>query len=509
MFDSVSGQIPLKGAEGCKLSRREFLELSLAGGVMLAGNVGFGQSSDLAGLSLERVSELVRNKSVSPVELVQECLKRIERLNPALNAFITIDGERSLAQARAAEAELQGGKWRGPLHGIPIALKDNIDTAEMRTTAGSALFADRIPAQDAEVVRRLKAAGSVILGKLNMHEFAFGGTSITSHFGPVHNPWQLGHIAGGSSGGAAAAVAAGLCYGAIGTDTAGSVRIPAAYCGVVGCKPTYGRVSNRGVIPLRPSLDHVGLLTRSVADSALLLQPLAGYDPDDITSADVPVPNYAEALGSRKVPVRLGVPRRLFYDQLDPDIEKVVHQALAVLGQFAQSTQDVELPELTMLPVAPTGAEVYAYHAQYMARSPELYQEETLLRLRGTAEVTAAAYIEATHSIGRLRRAVKQVFGTVDLLATPTMAIPPATIPEAGRVELEMIQRKQLSPLIRNTVPFDVYGLPTISVPCGFTREGLPIGLQLSGPAWAETLVLRLARAYEQATTWERRPPTW
>lgn len=189
MFDSVSGQIPAKGAEGCKLSRREFLELSLAGGVMLAGNVGFGQSSDLAGLSLERVSELVRKKSVSPVELVQECLKRIERLNPVLNAFITIDAERSLAQARAAEAELQGGKWRGPLHGIPIALKDNIDTAGMRTTAGSALFADRIPAQDAEVVRRLKAAGSVILGKLNMHEFAFGGTSITSHFGPVHNPW--------------------------------------------------------------------------------------------------------------------------------------------------------------------------------------------------------------------------------------------------------------------------------------------------------------------------------
>ena len=509
MFDSVSGQIPAKGAEGCKLSRREFLELSLAGGVMLAGNVGFGQSSDLAGLSLERVSELVRKKSVSPVELVQECLKRIERLNPVLNAFITIDAERSLAQAHAAEVELQGGKWRGPLHGIPIALKDNIDTAGMRTTAGSALFADRIPAQDAEVVRRLKAAGSVILGKLNMHEFAFGGTSITSHFGPVHNPWQPDHIAGGSSGGAAAAVAAGLCYGAIGTDTAGSVRIPAAFCGVVGCKPTYGRVSNRGVIPLRPSLDHVGSLTRSVADSALLLQPLAGYDPDDITSVDVPVPNYAEALGSRKVRVRLGVPHRLFYDQLDPDIEKVVHQALAVLGQFAQSTQDVELPELTMLPVAPTGAEIYAYHSQYMARNPELYQEETLLRLRGTAEVTAAAYIEATHSIERLRRAVKKVFATVDLLATPTMAIPPATIPEAGRVELEMIQKKQLSPLIRNTVPFDVYGLPTISVPCGFTREGLPIGLQLSGPVWAETLVLRLARAYEQATTWERRPPTW
>jgi aspartyl-tRNA(Asn)/glutamyl-tRNA(Gln) amidotransferase subunit A len=220
-------------------------------------------------------------------------------------------------------------------------------------------------------------------------------------------------------------------------------------------------------------------------------------------------PPTREALGSRKGRVRLGVPRRLFYDQLDPDIERAVHQALAVLGQFAQSTQDVELPELTMLPVAPTGAEIYAYHAQYMARSPELYQEETLQRLRGTAEVSAAAYIEAIHSIERLRRAVKKVFATVDLLATPTMAIPPATIPEAGRVELEIIQKKLLSPLIRNTVPFDVYGLPTISIPCGFTREGLPIGLQLSGPPWAEALVMRLARAYEQATMWERRPPTW
>ncbi len=511
MFDSVSRQVPAKAAEGGKLSRREFLERSLAGGgVMLAGNVVLGQSSDLAGLSLEKASELVRKKSVSPVELVQECLKRIERLNPVLNAFITTDPEGSLAQARTAQTELQRGKWRGPLHGIPIALKDNIDTAGMRTTAGSALFANRIPAQDAEVVRRLKAAGSVILGKLNMHEFAFGGTSIPSHFGAVHNPWQPDHIAGGSSGGAASAVAAGLCYGAIGTDTAGSVRIPAAFCGVVGYKPTYGRVSNRGVIPLRPSLDHVGPLTRSVADSGLLLQALAGYDADDVTSADVPVPDYdAEALASRKVRVRLGVPRRLFYDQLSPDIEKVVDQALAVLGQFSQSTQDVELPELTMLPVAPTGAEVYAYHANYMARSPELYQEETLLRLRGTVDVSTPAYIEAINSIVRLRRAMKQVFGTVDVLATPTMAFPPATIAEAGRIELEMIAKKQLSPLIRNTVPFNVYGLPTISIPCGFTREGLPIGLQLSGPPWAEALVLRLARAYEQATTWNRRPPTW
>ena len=469
----------------------------------------FGEQGELAGLSLQKVSELVRKKSVSPVELTQECLQRIERLNPILNAFITVDAEGSLKQARQAEGEIQHAKWRGPLHGIPVALKDNIDTAGIRTTAASAVFADRIPAQDAEVVRRLRAAGSVILGKLNMHEFAFGGTSITSYFGPVHNPWKPDHIAGGSSGGSAAAVATGLCYGALGTDTAGSIRIPGAFCGVVGFKPTYGLVSNRGVIPMRLSLDHVGPLTRTVSDSALLLQQLAGYDPEDITSVDVPVPNYTEGLSRGKLSFRLGVPRALFYDKLDPDIEKAVQQALVLLSQWGQSTQDVELPEVRNLPVAPTGAEVYAYHAQYMARSPELYQEETLLKLRQTAEVNAATYMDAIHSLERLRREVKEVFAAVDLLVTPTMAIPPASIPEAAQVEQEMIQNRQLSPTTRNTVPFDVYGLPTITVPCGFTHDGLPIGLQISGPPWGEILVFRLAHAYEQATDWNRRPPTW
>ena len=268
-------------------------------------------------------------------------------------------------------------------------------------------------------------------------------------------------------------------------------------------------MSNRGVIPMRLSLDHVGPLTRTVSDSALLLQQLAGYDPEDITSVDVPVPNYTEGLSRGKLSFRLGVPRALFYDKLDPDIEKAVQQALVLLSQWGQSTQDVELPEVRNLPVAPTGAEVYAYHAQYMARSPELYQEETLLKLRQTAEVNAATYMDAIHSLERLRREVKEVFAAVDLLVTPTMAIPPASIPEAAQVEQEMIQNRQLSPTTRNTVPFDVYGLPTITVPCGFTHDGLPIGLQISGPPWGEILVFRLAHAYEQATDWNRRPPTW
>jgi aspartyl-tRNA(Asn)/glutamyl-tRNA(Gln) amidotransferase subunit A len=490
-------------------SRSEFLKLTLAAGSLLPDGALFAGQSEVAGLSLQKASELVRKRSVSPVELTMECLNRIERLNPVLNAFITVTGNQALGQARQAETEIHSGKWRGPLHGIPVALKDNMDTAGIRTTGASGVFANRVPTEDAEVVRRLKAAGCVILGKLNMHEFAFGGTSIASHFGAVHNPWKTDHIPGGSSGGSAVAVAAGLCYGALGTDTLGSIRIPAAHCGVVGLKPTYGRVSIRGIIPLSPSIDHAGPLARDVADAAILLQAIAGYDPEDTTSADVPVPDYFKALDARKLSVRLGVPRTLFYENLDPDVEQAVNQALTVLSRWAHGMQDVELPEVTALPVGPTRAEIYAYHAQYMAASPELYQPETLERLRPTAEITAATYIQGVRSIKRLRRVVETTFASVDLLVTPTMFIPPATIPDAEKVELGLIQKRQLSPLVRNTSPFDVYGLPSISVPCGFTRDGLPVGLQITGPAWGEERVLRLAYAFEQATAWNKRPPTW
>src|SRR5271163_2331594 len=249
--------------------------------------------------ALETMVELgprLRRKEVSPVEITRACLDRIEKLNPALNAFITVSAESSLAEARAAESEISRGEWRGPLHGIPVAIKDLIDTADTRTTAASAVYKDRVPAEDAAVVQRLRQAGAVILGKNNLHEFAYGGSSLVSFFGDVHNPWNTGHIAGGSSGGSAAAVAAGLCYAAIGTDTAGSIREPAAQCGCVGFKATYGRVSARGVIPLSWSLDHVGPLAASVGDAAAVLQVIAGYDPLDVGSADVPVADYVSGL---------------------------------------------------------------------------------------------------------------------------------------------------------------------------------------------------------------------
>src|SRR5271167_887101 len=270
--------------------------------------------------SILDLSKQLRAREISPVDLTRDCLARIEKLNPVLDAFITVTADLALAQARQAEAEIQRGQWRGPLHGVPIGLKDIVDTAGTRTTAASALFKDRIPSQDAEVVRRLRNAGAVFLGKQNLHEFAYGGSSMISYYGEVHNPWNPSRIAGGSSGGSAAAVAAGLGYGAIGTDTAGSVREPSALCGVVGLKPTYGRVSARGVIPLSTSLDHVGPIARTVADVAVIFAAIAGHDPLDKASVDVPAEDYVAALRKNFQPLRVGVPREFFFEDLDPEV---------------------------------------------------------------------------------------------------------------------------------------------------------------------------------------------
>ena len=281
--------------------------------------------------SIVETTELLRKRELSPVELTKNCLAQIEKLNPTLNAFVTVTAELALTQARAAEAEILSGHWRGPLHGIPLALKDLIDTAGIRTTAASALFKDRVPAEDAEVVRRLKEAGAVLLGKQNLHEFAYGGSTMISYYGEVHNPWDPARIAGGSSGGSAASVVAGLGYGAIGTDTAGSVREPAALCGIVGLKPTYGRVSVRGVIPLSLSLDHIGPIARTVSDAAVMLQVIAGHDANDPHSADMPVPDYVAGLRDGVKHLRIGLPRKFFYADLDPEIASAVEQAIGVL----------------------------------------------------------------------------------------------------------------------------------------------------------------------------------
>ncbi len=456
--------------------------------------------------ALETIVELgprLRRKEVSPVELTRCCLDRIEKLNPALNAFITVTGDSALAEARAAEIEIARGEWRGPLHGIPVALKDLIDTAGTRTTAASALFEHRVPIEDAEVVRRLRRAGAVFLGKNNLHEFAYGGSSLVSFFGDVRNPRNSAHIAGGSSGGSAAAVAAGLCYAAIGTDTAGSIREPAALCGCVGIKPTYGRVSARGVIPLSSSMDHVGPLAATVGDAAAVLQAIAGYDRLDICSADVPVDDYVSALGGSTKKLRVGIPRRYFYDDLDEEVRAAVEQALAVIGTLVAQVLDVQIEVSSDRTVQ--AAESFAYHADNVAQTPELYQPETLRRIRSGANISAAEYILRRREMDQERRKAHEFFADVDLLVTPTMPIPAPAIADLKK-DPAALRPAELA-LLRNTRPFNVWGLPAVSVPCGVTKSGLPIGLQIAGPPWREDLVLRLAHAYERATEWHERRP--
>ncbi len=453
--------------------------------------------------SIRQISELLRKGSLSPVELTEDCLARIEKLNPRLNAFITVTADSARAQARTAEAEIRRGNWRGPLHGIPLALKDLIDTAGVRTTAASSLFKDRIPAEDAEVIRRLREAGAVLLGKQNLHEFAYGGSSMVSYFGEVRNAWNSEHIAGGSSGGSATAVAAGLGYGAIGTDTAGSVREPAALCGVVGLKPTYGRVSARGVIPLSISLDHVGPIARTVADVAVILQAIAGFDAKDKASVDVPVEDHVAALGKSLEPLRIGVPRKFFFEDLDADVASAMNHALSGLATLGAELRELELPMSTDRTLQ--SAEAYAFHAEFVARIPELYQPETLRRIRTGEKVSPEKVLECRRDLERARRDITATFDDVDLLVTPTTPIPAPTIAELKQ-NPDLLRPRELV-LLRNTRPINVWGLPAISIPCGFTPSGLPIGLQIIGPHWGEAKVLQLAHAYEQATAWHKREP--
>ncbi len=455
-------------------------------------------------LSLTEAAALVRKKAVSPVELTRACLARIEELDPALNAFITVTAEAAREQARAAEREIARGRRRGPLHGIPIALKDLIDTAGVRTTAASAVFRERVPTEDAEVVKRLKAAGAVLVGKLNLHEFAYGGSGVISHYGAARNPWNPAHITGGSSSGSAVAVAAGMCYAALGTDTAGSIRLPAACCGIVGLKPSYGRVSARGVIPLAWSYDHVGPMTRSVADAAAVLEAIAGYDPEDAGSQPLPAADYTAALRKKPSPLRLGVAREFFFAGLDPEVASAVEKALRVLAGLVKDVREVSVPvdaDRTVMT-----AEAWAYHAPLVAEHAQLYHPETLRRIRTGSDVTAVAYLEKRRELERLRRQAGRIFSDVELVVTPTTPVLPPSFEELEKNPQELRPREMQ--MLRNTRPFNVLGLPTISLPCGFTAAGLPVGLEITGPAGGEAAVLSLAHAYECAAGWRERHPS-
>lgn len=447
------------------------------------------------------LSTKFRRGEISPVEVTRACLERIEKLNPSLNAFITVMAEWALAEARTAEEEIRRGEWRGPLHGIPIALKDLIDTAGVRTTAATALLENRVPTEDAEVVRRLRQAGAVILGKNNLHEWAYGGSSLVSHFGDIHNPWNTSRIAGGSSGGSAAAVAAGLAVAAIGTDTAGSIREPGALCGCVGLKPTYGRVSSRGIIPLSPSLDHIGPIAASVADAVAVLQAIAGYDAADITTADVAVADYLSVVRGDVKKMRVGVPRAFFFENLDAEVASAMDHALRGIESMVAEVREVSLDVPTDR--ALQMAESYAYHAENVANHADRYLPETLRRILKGKEISAAEYIRGRRELEEVRRDICNSFAGVDVLMTPTTPMAAPSI-AALKADPDALRPAELR-LLRNTRPFNVWGLPAISVPCGFTEGGLPIGMQIAGAPWREDVVLRLAHAYEQATAWHKR----
>jgi aspartyl-tRNA(Asn)/glutamyl-tRNA(Gln) amidotransferase subunit A len=430
--------------------------------------------------TIAEASELIRRRGISPVELVRECLDVIERLNPTLKAFITVTAESALAEAEQAEKDIHSGHWRGPLHGIPIGLKDLIDTAGVKTTAASAIFKDRVPAEDADVVQKLRAAGAVLVGKQNLHEFAYGGSSVISHFGPVRNPVNPEFIAGGSSGGSAAAVASGMCYGAIGTDTAGSVREPAALCGVVGLKPSYGLVSTQGIIPLSISLDHAGPITRTVEDAAILLDGLAES-------------KYREKLETRVGNFVLGIPKKFFFDDLDGEVAMAVERAIDQLGTLASAVREIELP--VSVDRTLQAAESYAYHREMIAASPELYDPETLRRILSGEGITSQDYENALNDLQKQRREISREFQDIDVFVTPTTPIPAPPI--AALLKERALLRPAELILLRNTRPVNVWGLPAISVLCGFTSQGLPIGLQIVGAPSEEGKVLQVAHAYE------------
>lgn len=441
-------------------------------------------------LDLLGASKAIRSGRLSPLVLTEYCLDRIARFDGLLNAYITVTADRARAEARRAGEEIASGRWRGPLHGIPMALKDNIDTAGVRTSAASAVFADRVPAADADAVVRLERAGAILLGKLNLHEFALGTTSAISHFGPVRNPWDPERSAGGSSGGCGAAVAAGLCFGALGTDTGGSTRIPAAACGIVGLKPTHGIVSQDGVIPISASFDTVGPMCRSVADVAAVFQVLTDHPVARACDPD----SFGPVSGLRLGRARTAPP--VCDSEVEPDVQAVFDAAIDRLRGIVASIHDVDVPVPEHLG-AVIDAEAYAFHEPWLATSADLYDPRTKALILAGKDIDTAEYLRLREALRIHRSAPPAMFSGIDVVALPTLPRSPPRLRDAT----------DPFALGACTFPFSLGGWPAVSLPCGFTSSGLPVGLLLAGPPLSEPTLLALAHAYEQATPWHARHP--
>jgi aspartyl-tRNA(Asn)/glutamyl-tRNA(Gln) amidotransferase subunit A len=458
---------------------------------------------DLTQLTLMEAAALISRREISPVELVKAYLERISELDPQLNCFITVTPEAALETARAAEVEIGRGIYRGSLHGIPVGLKDLFETQGILTTAGCRFFSGYIPAEDATVVRKLKESGAVFVGKLNMHEIALGVTNENPHYGVCSNPWDPARISGGSSGGSAAALAARLCLGALGSDTGGSIRIPASLCGIVGLKPTLGRISLGGVVPLSWNLDHAGPMGRRVEDVAALLQAIAGFDPDDPASAPVEVEEYLDSMSGNLSGWRVALAVDEFFKRADNEMLNAVQNAARVFENLGAIVEEVELPgayEAAQANGLMVTSDAAAYHRERLMNQPQEFGADVLQRLQNGAEYTSTEYILARKTQTDLKRRLERFFEKQDILLTPAT---PLAAPLKGADTVERARQ-----LTRFTAPFNLTGQPALSLPCGFTSEGLPLGLQIIGKSWSEAALLKSGYAYQQATEWHLRSPS-
>ena len=470
-------------------------------------------NKELLSSTISELAPRIRAGEISPVELTQAALERAQEMQPTLNSFITLLADQALAQAHEEAAAIGRGEYKGPLQGIPIGLKDNLATAGILTTLGTKVLSDNVPDEDAEVVRRCREAGAVILGKENMEEFAAGATSNNPHFGPVRNPWGTEHIPGGSSGGGGANVAAEVTFASLGTDLGGSVRLPGAFCGVVGLKQTFGRVSQRGLLVTSFNGDHIGPMTRSVADSAILLQAMAGHDPLDPSTVPVPVPDYSASIGRGVQGLRLGVPSNYYFEDLEPEVEDAVRRAIAALEELGAVSVPVELPMMKYIGAVRLAAmsDSIVTHGPYLRANRDDYGPDVLYRTLGGQFVLGHHYSKAMKAQRLIQEEYARVLQGVDLLVMPTTPlcaprIDAAYVEHSG--ETHRVRGAGSGLVSRNTSPFNSTGHPAITLPCGLNRDGLPIGFQMVASGFREDLLFQAASAYETVSPSQgRRPP--
>lgn len=456
---------------------------------------------DVSSWNLASLSHAVREKKLSPVEVTRHLLERIRSVDPSLNAYITVAAEEALTAASRLEKEVSAGSLRGPLHGVPVGLKDIVYTQGMRTTMGAESFRDYVPDYDATVVEKLEAAGAIIVGKLNTHQFAYGPTGDRSYFGPVSNPHDISKISGGSSSGSGAAVASGLCYAAVGTDTGGSVRIPASCCGIVGMKPTFGRVSKYGIYPLSWTLDHPGPMTRTVEDNALLLGMLSGYDKRDPYSARRDTEDFTRLLGQSLEGKVIGVPSSFYFDYVESEVASKVRDAIETLCGLGAEVREISLPRVEeMLTAQRTilAGEAFTVHYDLLREKPDEYDEEVRQRLLVGEEIQTREYINAQQLKHAAVREFEQALEEVDVLASPTLPVLPTDI-DQREIDTHGLEEHVRSALTRLTGPTNLNGLPSLSVPCDFSGSGLPIGLQLMGRAFDEAGLYQFGHSLETA----------